>query len=307
MPPRDDVPVPLTIIGGFLGSGKTTLLNRLLAEPRGQRFAVIVNDFGAITIDDKLITSHEGQTIALANGCVCCTIGDNFLRTLLDALKMTPTPDHIVVEASGVADPARIADIASIEKDLRLDGVIVLADASQLIAQMADSRLADTIERQVDSADLVLLNKTDLADEAALRACRGWIANRRQHLFIYDVVQANAPFELLFGMDMAPDHSSSSHKPHHIPFETLSFTSDQVVSAHSLENELRALSPHIIRAKGILQTSPSEWSLLQMVGARIEWAKTPEPADAVSQLVVIGPTPLPNTSALQAALSSATP
>lgn len=299
--------IPLTIIGGFLGSGKTTLLNRLLAEPHGQRFAVIVNDFGAITIDDKLIASHEGQTIALANGCVCCTIGDNFLRTLLDTLKMSPPPDHIVVEASGVADPARIADIASIEKDLRLDGVIVLADASQLMGQVADSRLADTIERQVDSADVMLLNKTDVADKAEVEACREWIAGRRQHLSIYDVVQSNAPFELLFGMDMAPDHSSSPHEPHHIPFETLSFTSDQVVSANSLENELRALCPNIIRAKGILQTAPGEWSILQMVGTRIEWARTPEPADAVSQLVVIGPKPLPKTSALDAALSLAPP
>ena len=137
------MPVPLTIIGGFLGSGKTTLLNRILSQPQGRRFAVIVNDFGDIAIDEDLIASHDGQTIALANGCVCCTIGDNFLRTLLDTLKRDPQPDHIVVEASGVADPARIAEIAAIEKDLTLDGVIILADAAGLERQVADSRLVD--------------------------------------------------------------------------------------------------------------------------------------------------------------------
>ena len=185
------MPIPTTIIGGFLGSGKTTLLNRLLADPRGRRYAVIVNDFGAINIDERLIASHDGQTIALANGCVCCTIGDNFLRTLLDVTKATPPPDQIVIEASGVADPTRIAEIASIDKDLSLDAVVVLADASELPAQIADERLADTLERQIDSADLILLNKTDLATEDQIASSRAYLQERRPSIATQEVVDAD--------------------------------------------------------------------------------------------------------------------
>ncbi len=286
--------IPLTIIGGFLGSGKTTLLNRLLADPQGHRFAVIVNDFGAINIDKKLVASHDGQTIALANGCVCCSIGDNFLRTLLTVVQAIPPPDHIVVEASGVADPARIADIARVDKDLRLDGVIVLADASSLRAQHADSRLADTIERQIDSADMVLLNKTDLTDSTELAACHDWITGRRPKLPVHPVVQANAPLAVLFGLAVGDAVAHDTARPHHVPFETLSGASTGIVSRETLEARLSELSPQIIRAKGIVQTAPGFWSLLQMVGERIEWSDAAAPVEQMSQLVVIGPAPLPD-------------
>src|ERR1700748_2298313 len=102
--------IPFTVIGGFLGAGKTTLLNRLLAGETGRRFAVLVNDFGALDIDSRLIARHGGDTIALANGCLCCTIGDSLVTNLLALLETPERFDHIVVEASGVADPARVAD-----------------------------------------------------------------------------------------------------------------------------------------------------------------------------------------------------
>ncbi len=291
------MPVPLTIIGGFLGSGKTTLLNRILSQPQGRRFAVIVNDFGDIAIDEDLIASHDGQTIALANGCVCCTIGDNFLRTLLDTLKRDPQPDHIVVEASGVADPARIAEIAAIEKDLTLDGVIILADAAGLERQVADSRLVDTVERQVDSADIVVLNKTDLADEMKVAACRDWIRRRRPNLPITTTHQANAPFELLFGIEKRPANDDHAHS-HDIPFETQAFETDQLVPKNDLEKALRDLAPHIVRAKGILKTGGDNWSVVQMVGERIDWSAAASREGEVSRLVVIGPAPLPDLSQL---------
>ena len=292
------MPVPLTIIGGFLGSGKTTLLNRILSEPQGRRFAVIVNDFGDIAIDEDLIASHDGQTIALANGCVCCTIGDNFLRTLLETLKLDPQPDHIVVEASGVADPARIAEIAAIERDLTLDGVIILVDAAGLESQVSDSRLLDTIERQIDSADIVVLNKTDLADEAEAATCREWIVRRRPNLPVAAAQDANVPFELLFGIEKHSSTGGHVHS-HDIPFETRAFETDQVVSKSDLEKELLDLAPHIVRAKGVVETGDDGWSIVQMVGERIDWLAAPSREGEASRLVVIGPAPLCDLSSLE--------
>ena len=101
--------LPVTVVGGYLGAGKTTLLNRLLADTQGRRLAVLVNDFGAVNIDAGLIANRDGETISLVNGCVCCSIGDNLGMTLYDLAERPDGPEHIVIEASGVADPARIA------------------------------------------------------------------------------------------------------------------------------------------------------------------------------------------------------
>ena len=169
--------IPFTVIGGFLGAGKTTLLNRLLAGVEGRRFAVLVNDFGALDIDGKLIARHGGDTIALANGCVCCTIGDSLVETVLKLLERPETIDHIVVEASGVADPGRIADLGVLDERLSRDGVVVVADADQVRARAADKRVGDTVLRQLQAADLIVLNKVDLADDLAVMRC--WLSTQR--------------------------------------------------------------------------------------------------------------------------------
>src|SRR5260370_32432312 len=124
--------IPFPVSGGFLGAGKTTLLNRLLRGATGRRFAVMVNDFGALDIDGRLVADHSGDTIALANGCLCCTIGDSLVTTLLALLERPQRFDHIVVEASGVSDPGRIADLAVLEPRLARDRVIVLVASAQV-------------------------------------------------------------------------------------------------------------------------------------------------------------------------------
>ncbi len=287
------MPIPLTIIGGFLGSGKTTLINRLLADPQGIRFAVIVNDFGAINIDEQLIESHDGQTIALANGCVCCTIGDNFLRTLLQVVTTQPQPDHIVVEASGVADPARIGEIAAIDKDLSLDAVVVLADAAQLLQQYADERLTDTIERQIDSADFVLLTKTDLAAQDDVYRCQELLNARRPNLPVQSVVSTEVPAALLLEVERLEESHGQILAAHDLPFETQSESRKGVFSQSMLEDELRRTGRHILRAKGIVQTASDEWKTLQMAGERIDWSAATAPKSGLTQLVIIGPKPLP--------------
>ncbi|MCX4194705.1 GTP-binding protein [Methylobacterium organophilum] len=166
---------PLTVVGGFLGAGKTTLLNRLLAGSQG-RYAVLVNDFGAINVDAGLIRDHDGQTLRLTNGCVCCSLADGFLDTLMRVLAEPEPFDHIVIEASGVGDPGAIAEIALVEPGLVLRGVVVLADAERLPGLAADPRLGDTLARQIRAADLLVLNKRDLVDEAGRAAARDTLA-----------------------------------------------------------------------------------------------------------------------------------
>ena len=156
-------PLPLSVIGGFLGSGKTTLLNRWLSMAGGRRLAVLVNDFGAINIDAQLIAASTGDVIALTNGCVCCQIGDDLGAALIGVLDAPIPFDAVVIEASGVSDPARIGRYGRATPDLVLDGVIVLVDAAAFATQAANPLLADTLQRQVAGADLLVLNKSDLA------------------------------------------------------------------------------------------------------------------------------------------------
>ena len=124
---ENNTPLPVTIISGYLGSGKTTLVNHLLRHSDGRRIVVLVNDFGELPIDADLIISADGDTINLANGCACCSMGGDLFNALVDVLDRSPPPQYLLIEASGVADPARIANIARAEPDLRLDEVDAMA------------------------------------------------------------------------------------------------------------------------------------------------------------------------------------
>jgi G3E family GTPase len=151
--------LPLTVLGGYLGAGKTTLINRLLAEPHGQRLLVMVNDFGAINIDAALLTSSSDDTLELSNGCVCCTMGADLFMAVGDVLDRNPRPDHMVIEASGIADPARIAQVALAEPDLSYGGVVSVVDALNYDALARDVQIGAQVHGQVDVADLILVSK----------------------------------------------------------------------------------------------------------------------------------------------------
>ena len=153
---------PFTVIGGFLGAGKTTLLNRVLSESSGIRFAVLVNDFGAINIDQSLVRSHDGSTLNLSNGCICCSLADGFVNTMLDLMQRADSFDHIVVEASGVSEPQRIMDIALLDPELHPDAIVTLIDSLNFEQSISDPAISRVIEAQVECADLLVLNKQDL-------------------------------------------------------------------------------------------------------------------------------------------------
>ncbi|MBB5422206.1 G3E family GTPase [Paraburkholderia sp. JPY158] len=162
---------PVTVLTGFLGAGKTTLLNRILREQHGRRYAVIVNEFGTVGIDGGLVVGAEDEVIELNNGCVCCKVRGDLIRVVSALVKRKDGFDGILIETSGLADPAPVVQTFFIDDEIRqrtrLDSVICVADAAHLQARIADSREA---AEQLAQADIVLVNKTDLVDAVDLVA-----------------------------------------------------------------------------------------------------------------------------------------
>lgn len=208
--------LPLTVIGGFLGAGKTTLLERMLRQSQGRRLAVLVNDFGALNIDAELIAANDGHAIALTNGCACCSIGDDLTDALIRVLSAPVPFDAIVIEASGVSDPWRIAQVGLADPGLMLDGVIVLVDAAAVLEQAADPLLADSLRRQLKAADLVVVNKVDLVDAARLGQVRNWVATVAPDTPTFEATQAEVPLALLTSAAM-PMPSRGLRPAHRCP------------------------------------------------------------------------------------------
>ncbi|MEO6064095.1 MAG: GTP-binding protein, partial [Thermoflexales bacterium] len=194
-------PIPVTLIAGFLGAGKTTLLNRILKGEHGLRIAVLVNDFGSVNIDSALIVGVEGETVSLANGCICCTIRDDLLNAALAVVARLEPPEYIVIEASGVSDPYSIAQtflLPSLRPYTRLDSIVAVVDAEQIrdIGPQNEMLAMD----QIGAADLVVLNKVDLVTPAALGAVRGWIREVSPDARVIETTFGQASLDLLLGV-----------------------------------------------------------------------------------------------------------
>lgn len=160
---------PVTVLTGYLGAGKTTLLNRILSEDHGRKYAVIVNEFGEIGIDNDLIVESDEEIYEMNNGCICCTVRGDLIRVVQNLMKRSGRFDAIIVETTGLADPAPVAQTFFMDDDVRskarLDSVVALADAKHLLLRLKDSPEA---EDQLAFADVILLNKTDLVDKEEL-------------------------------------------------------------------------------------------------------------------------------------------
>src|ERR1700760_4972138 len=180
-------PVPVLLVTGFLGAGKTTVVNHLLAHADGRRIAAVVNDFGAINIDAELIAGAADGVVSLSNGCICCTLEGDLLRTLATLLRRDPRPEFIVIETSGIADPADIVRNLMdpvIWKEAPLETVLCVVDATQSAAALDDALLRS----QLRAADVVALSKVDLADAAARTAIRDAVRAVRPAAVIVDAL-----------------------------------------------------------------------------------------------------------------------
>jgi len=254
--------LPLTVISGYLGAGKTTLINRLLREDHGLRLLVMVNDFGAINIDADLLAEAGEDTMTLTNGCVCCTMGADLFMAIGDVLDRDNRPDHLVIEASGIADPARIAQVAQTEPDLAYGGIITVVDGHSYETLAKDDQIGAQVAGQVSTADLVLISKLERPDPAlALRLG----VQARAAVFELGEVDALAP--LLFGV--AADAKLRAVGKRHAPYLGWSNSGDQAFTYADLKARLDQRPEGLFRFKGfVAHDDASAWEV-QCVGPSV--------------------------------------
>jgi G3E family GTPase len=277
--------VPFTLLAGYLGAGKTTVINHVVRHAAGRRIVVLVNDVAALNVDAALIAEHDGTTLSLTNGCVCCAIADDFARTLEQIRAMPEPPDQVLMELSGVGEPARVAPWAS-TTGFRLDGIVVVADADQIVELAGREYVGDTIAEQLAAADLVLLTKTDLAADRGA-AARVLIGHSTAAPLI-EVVDGAIDVEVVLGLERA------GAPPSAVSAQLIRYDTTVVdvgsVTLTELELLLADLPPDVIRAKGLVACSDQDVPVeAHVVGARRSVRRRPDlPLDrARNRLVII--------------------
>jgi len=316
--------VPITILTGFLGAGKTTLLNRILTGDHGLRVGVLVNDFGSINIDAELVVGVDSNMISLANGCVCCQIRDDLVESVVALLARPETVEYMLLEASGVADPAGIFmtfNDPNLRDRIRLDSVTCVVDADQVFAHPEYPPLMDLKLRQVGFADMLVLNKVELAGPEQLEKVKAWLDRYFNRLRIVETNFCNVPYEILLGVgrfdpaqaalnvhglhqscfDPTCHHEDHRHDRHaHVEskhdhakmFSTWSYETDQPLALEALRETMRKLPGSIYRAKGIvyIADAPERRAVLQVVGRRVDISIQEEWGERIprTQIVAIG-------------------
>jgi cobalamin biosynthesis protein CobW len=303
------VKVPVTVITGFLGAGKTTLVRHLLQNPQGRRLAVIVNEFGDVGVDGEILRScalpdcPEENIIELANGCICCTVADDFIPTIAALMALVPRPDHILIETSGLALPKPLLkafDWPDVRSRITVDGVIAVADAEAVAAgrfapdpvrleaqRQADDSidhetpLSEVFEDQIACADLVLLTKSDLAGADGVAAARAVIAAESPRpLPVIEVLEGVIDPRVILGLGAAaeddiaarPSHHDGEEDHDHEDFDSVVIDIAEQTDPQALAARIEALAHdrQILRVKGYAAVAGKPMRLLvQAVGARV--------------------------------------
>lgn len=316
--------IPATIVTGFLGAGKTTLVRHLLEHNHGRRIALIVNEFGAVGVDGELLAAcgiagcKDDDIIELANGCLCCTVADEFLPTIQVLLDRAEPPDHILIETSGLALPKPLVKAfqwPEIRSRVTVDGVLAVVDAGAVAAgrfadtpeMMAqpdhDNPLEEVYEDQLLCADMVLLNKADLVDGDTLARLQAEIAaTSRPGVKVVPTRHSAMDPLVVLGLDAAAEddlagrhsHHDSAEDHDHDDFESFSLDLPEIADSDALASRIEAaiVAHDILRLKGFLAVQgKAARQVVQAVGARLDrWFDRPwKPGeDRASRLVVIG-------------------
>lgn len=280
--------IPTTLLCGYLGAGKTTLINHLLASDHGVRMAVLVNDFGAVNIDAGLIENQTDQTISLTNGCVCCSISDDLGGAIEAQVLRQDAPDHILIEASGVAEPGRVVNYVDGWPGVLLDSIITVVDLETVRERANDKFVGRVVRRQISAGDLIVLNKTDLIDVDTRASLKEWIGDLAPRGALVDAQHSEIDPNLVFGprferavMDEGPPEDIA------IRFETEKWIPPCPVDLSALEVALDSIPSTVHRLKGFVRDRETGGLLLvQVVGRR----RTISKADQRSEecIVAIG-------------------
>ncbi len=284
--------IPVTVLTGYLGAGKTTLLNRILSEPHGKKYAVIVNEFGEIGIDNDLIVGADEEVFEMNNGCICCTVRGDLVRILDGLMRRKGKFDAIIVETTGLADPAPVAQTFFVDENVgrrtRLDAVVTVADAKWLNDRLKD---APEAKNQIAFADVILINKTDLVSPDELRDVEGRIRAINPYAKVHKTERAQIPlnevlarnaFDLARILDIEPefleaedhhdhhhahghDHDHDGHDHHHghglkhyhdEDMQSVSLKTEKPLDPDKffpwVQNLVQIGGPNILRSKGIL-------------------------------------------------------
>jgi len=259
--------IPVTVLTGYLGAGKTTLLNRILTEPHGKKFAVVVNEFGEVGIDNDLVVGADEEVFEMNNGCICCTVRGDLIRIIEGLMRRKGRFDGIIVETTGLADPAPVAQTFFVDQDVaektRLDAVVTVVDAKWLGERLKD---APEARSQIAFADVIILNKIDLvspdklaAVEAQIRAINPYATLHRteRSAVSLDAVLGRDAFDLDRILDIEPDFLEPGHHHHHsAEIGSVAITVPGDINPDKFMpwiNEFtQTHGPDILRCKGIL-------------------------------------------------------